>query len=238
MGGFHIELVLFSALGKYVEESGGPPVLQEPDVIRKFSLKSFIMGKAYNRCKRIHQLFAAVLEILHMQAFLSRKEEECYEQVLCNDIENIRNGDDYTPSKDVQDMTDDYKEYLEETKTGEYGKTAQFWIGYTEWMHLYHEYIRSIRIGDFDLYIYCLPKFSSLFFALNYQNFARWLVRYHDNLLKLSETHPEVYQDFQEGFFATKRTQKDFSALAIELTLEQTINTDAASQKNRYNFFN
>ena len=53
--------------------------------------------------------------------------------------ENIRNGDDYTPSKVVQDMLDDYKEYLEETNTGIYGKTSQFWIGYTEWMHLYHE---------------------------------------------------------------------------------------------------
>ena len=71
-----------------------------------------------------------------MQAFLSRKEKECYEQFVCNEIENIRNGDDYTPSKEVQDMLDDYKEYLEETKARKYGKTAQFWIGYTEWMHL------------------------------------------------------------------------------------------------------
>ena len=142
-----------------------------------------------------------MLEILHMQAFLSRKEEECYELFVCNEIESIRNGDDYTPFKEVQDMLDDYKEYLEETKTRKCGKTAQFWIGYTEWMHLYHKYIRRIRIGDFDLYIYCLPKFASLFFALNNQNYARWLVKYYDNLLKLSETHPEVYKDFQEGCF-------------------------------------
>ena len=128
-------------------------------------------------------------------------------------------------------MLDDYKEYLEETKTRKYGKTAQFWIGYTEWIHLYHEYRRSIRIGDFDLYVYCLPKFASLFFALNHQKYARWLVRYHDNLLKLSETHPEVYKDFQEGCFAIKRTQKDFSVLPTDLTFEQTINPDAVSQK-------
>ena len=101
-------------------------------------------------------------------------------------------------------MLDDYKLYLEETKTGKYGKIAQFWIGYTEWMHLYHECIRSIRIGDFDLYMYCLPKFATLFFALNHQNYARWLVRYHDNLLKLSETQAEVYMEVQEGRFAIK----------------------------------
>ena len=56
-------------------------------------------------------------------------------------------------------------------------------------------------------------------------------MRYHGNLLKLSETHPEVYKDFQEGSFAIKRTQKDFSALPIDLTLEETINADASRQK-------
>ena len=52
------------------------------------------MVKAYNQCKRIHQLFAAALEILHMQAFLIRKEEEYYDQLIWNEIENSRNGDD------------------------------------------------------------------------------------------------------------------------------------------------
>ena len=85
-------------------------------------------------------------------------------------------------------------------------------------MHLYHEYIRSFRIGDFDLYKNCLPKFASLLFALNYKNYAGRLMRYHDNLLKLSETHPEVSKCFQEGCFAIKRTQKHFSALPIDLT--------------------
>ena len=115
-----LELTFFPSLGKYIEESGGLHFLQEAGVIRKFSLKSFIMGKAYHRCERIYQVFATALEILHMQAFLSRKEEECYEQFVCKEIENIRNGDDYTPSKEVQDMLDDYKEYLEETKTGKF----------------------------------------------------------------------------------------------------------------------
>ena len=46
-----------------------------------------------------------------------------------------------------------------------------------------------------------------------------------------SETHPEVYKDFQEGCFAIKRTQKDFLALPINLTLEQTINANVTGQK-------
>ena len=55
--------------------------------------------------------------------------------------------------------------------------------------------------------------------------------RYHDNLLKLSETYHEVYKDFQEGCFAIKRTQKDFSTFPIDFTLEQTINANVTGQK-------
>ena len=52
-------------------------------------------------------------------------------------------------------------------------------------------------------------------------------MHYHDNPLKLKESHPEVYKSFSKGFFGIKRTNN----LPVDLTLEQTINADAASQK-------
>ena len=55
-------------------------------------------------------------------------------------------------------------------------------------------------------------------------------MRYHDNLLKLSETSKDVYDGFKKGCFGIKRTKEDFSRLPIDLTLEQTVNADAASQ--------
>ena len=112
-----------------------------------------------------------------------------------------------------------------------HGKTAQFWVGYINLIHLYHEFIRSIREGDFELYVYCLPRIANMFFTFNQPNYARWTVRYHDNLLKLEETHPAVFQNFKRGLFSIKRTKKPFSRSPIDLTLEQTINADAASQK-------
>ena len=66
---------------------------------------------------------------------------------------------------------------------------------------------------------------------MNHPNYARWAVRYYENLINLPKTHPEVFDDFKKGWFAIKRTEKPFSATPIDLTLEQTINADAASQK-------
>ena len=67
--------------------------------------------------------------------------------------------------------------------------------------------------------------------SLNHQNYARWLWRYYHNLLMLQESHPDVYADFKRGLFAVKRTTKTVSGSPIDLTLEQTINADAASQR-------
>lgn len=124
-----------------------------------------------------------------------------------------------------------YEEYKDKPRNGTHGKTAKFWFGYVEKVQLYHQFIRSIRTGNLDLYIYCLPELSNFFFAFNHHNYARWLVIYYDNLLKLKDMHLQVNEDFQNGCFALKRTSKPFSRIPIALTFEQTINADDACQR-------
>ena len=57
------------------------------------------------------------------------------------------------------------------------------------------------------------------------------MVQYHNNLLRLNESHPEVHDDFKNGGFGVKRTENNFSRSPIDLTLEQTVNADAANQR-------
>ena len=73
LGAFHVELLLFAAFGKVIAESGGPYILNESEVLASASLKSFRKGKNYKRCKRMHELLALAMEVLHLKRFL--KEE-------------------------------------------------------------------------------------------------------------------------------------------------------------------
>ena len=98
-------------------------------------------------------------------------------------------------------------------------------------VNLYHRLSRSIRLGDLPLLIHSLSQITSYFFAFNHPNYARWAVRFHDNLLKLQDSHPTIYEEFCKGVFSLRRTGKSFSRTPIDLALEQTINADAASQK-------
>ena len=135
-------------------------------------------------------------------------------------------------SREMNAVLDRQCAFTQDTGKGLYGKTAKFWIQYVYLIHLYHNFTRSVRTGDLDLYISCLPEITNIFFAMNHLNYARWLVKYYDSLIKLPDTHPEVYSDFQNGWFGIKRTAKCFSSTPlIDLTLEQTINADASSQR-------
>ena len=79
-------------------------------------------------------------------------------------------------------------------------------------MHLYHSFNGSVKSGDFELYVSCFPQIINCFFVTNHVNYSRWAVKYYDSLLKLPESHPEVYTDFKKGWFGIKRTKKAFSA--------------------------
>jgi len=46
------------------------------------------------------------------------------------------------------------------------------------------------------------------------------MVKYHDNILKLDETHPDLKTDFENGSFGITRTSKSFSQQPIDPTLE------------------
>ena len=70
MGTFHLEMAFFNALGKYIEESGGPYILVESGVIASNSIKNFLNLNSYNRRKRLHGLLSLTMEILHYDSFL------------------------------------------------------------------------------------------------------------------------------------------------------------------------
>ena len=92
-------------------------------------------------------------------------------------------------------------------------------MGYVDMLHLYHEFSRSIEAKK---------RMTALLFTFNHQNYSCWLAVYHDKLLKLKDSHPDIHEEFKNGCFSLKRTSKPFSRISIDLTLEQTINVDAA----------
>ena len=82
-------------------------------------------------------------------------------------------------------------------------------------------FIRSIREGDFTLYVQCLRNFLKWFFALDHIHYARWLTIHVFDLISLPITHPAVYAELMKGFFSFAKTKRPFSRMAFDQVHEQ-----------------
>ena len=62
-------------------------------------------------------------------------------------------------------------------------------------------FVRSLREGDFHLYIQILQNIAPLMFALDHPNYTRWLPVHIRDIISLKECHPDVAADFKKDNF-------------------------------------
>ena len=71
----------------------------------------------------------------------------------------------------------------------------------------------------------------NLFFSTNHVNYSRWLSKFQLDLLNIDDTHPGLRDILEDGVLSVRRTPHQFSRCPVDLTLEQTVNADAASRQ-------
>ena len=114
---------------------------------------------------------------------------------------------------------------------------------YSKWIpwnliSIYIRFNRACRTNDGELYIYAVEELISVLFAANRPNYTRWVMKYQRNLLNMEDSHPGINQVLCNGALSMRRTDKNLSRSAVDLTLEQTINADAASRHTGIVVFN
>lgn len=188
---------ILKAIGKYIDSSGITKLMTESGLLAEGSVRGLLLGTHFNRCKNLHVVAATAFKILHFNAFWKIYEDESEEtnfylneivEILENDNSNPQNNDN-TISK-LQDFLERYNSFTDETLSGKHGCTAKYIASYIRFIELYQMFEFAFRSSDINLYIYSAHRICALFFALNHQNYARWMTRYLDNLMNIEDTHP------------------------------------------------
>jgi len=231
LGNFHLELAFYGAVGTFLNESGAEHLLTESGVLAEGSLMGFIRGKFYNRCARIHDILALAMEIKLYESFLCTLDPEkknALNEALFNIPPDREKQEQFLKTNEVfQQHMDEYEVYFQKSMSGDLGPTAQYWTIYIYLINRVHrDLMRAIRTCDVDRYMAVLPSVMDVFFGLNRPNYARWGVLF---LNQLKNAPQGCHAVLKAGAFSIRRTEKNFSRSAIDLTLEQTVNRDAAS---------
>lgn len=225
---FHTEMAFFKAVGKFIDCCGLVEILVQAEVLASGSVNSFLDSKHFNRCRRLHPLTAAALQVLHFEQYLTTTNitSEALDELLQAQVQNTSHQDacDVNEIMKLPDLLNrimnGYKEVCHQTLIGEKGKTAQFNYQYCELINLFHRFSRSIRTSNFELYIDSIYNMADFFFALNQSNYTRWALLYVSNLIELYNDKSPLVDEFLRGVFGIKRTNAKFARSPVDLTLQ------------------
>ena len=99
----------------------------------------------------------------------------------------------------------------------------KFWSMIIELELLVTRFVRSLREGDFQLYVQSCDELSSWFHALDHTNYAHWLpVHVRDMMVQLAQRNPEVHAEFMKGNVVVQKYRRKFSLMAKDEAHEQS----------------
>ena len=96
--------------------------------------------------------------------------------------------------------------------------TFRFWLLVHKYQQIIFMFIRAHRERKLELMVTTLRKLVPLFFALDHQNYSRWIPIFIRDLEALPDS---IQEEFEKGHWTITRSNRRFSSLPIDHAHEQ-----------------
>ncbi|KAG1660201.1 hypothetical protein GQR58_022123 [Nymphon striatum] len=228
---------MLSIIGKLFRDAGLRDLAVESGVIAEGSINKVLDGKQYNRGVRLHKLTYEALMQLVWKGFLEWLEnnhstdlphlDETFRVVMAmhgdtcaTTLESSRN------EESCQRILHLLCCYLNVLKNDS-GHLAAFWMIYLEMIEILLGLIRADREGDWYLHLASIKNMIPWCFAMDKTNYYRYLPVYYAQMTQLEQTCPDLHTHFLNGGFSVQLRQANpFAKIAIDQTVEETVNKD------------
>lgn len=197
LGALHIEDKVYQMLGKVIRESGWEWVMTKADIFTSGRTSSALDEHHIKRSRYAHQVSIAAFSILREEAF----SQYC--------LENQGTCPVNTFVKWSDEQEENYPMFF-------------YWSMVIDFQMLLLRFVRSMREGDFELYVQTCDEICDWAFALDRPNYSRYLPIHVRDMVQLPEKHPEVYTEFMNGNFVVQRSHHKFSLMAKDQSHEHS----------------
>lgn len=189
-------------------------------IYAKKSVDKMLNGHAYSRSIRGHILVRLALSkiIFEHMKIEDGTLDELIQQIASRDVsysnvEECINNSIYLST--FLDKLDDLKVR---------GPAAQLWVQYFEMVTIALDFVRAERLGLFQEHLDAVRRMLPYFHASGRFLYAKSTHLYLQDILKLEETMDEqTYENFRNGFFIVKRTEKYNSGTWTDMVIEQSL---------------
>ena len=236
LGAFHISCCFLAIIGKRFRDAGLTDLLIESEVIDSGSISGVTEGRQYNRGVRAHKIVMEALWRLRWKSFgiwLAEQDQNFDQDVLVGIISNIRNDLSnvaFTALLESDQFLKAYTSYKQFISCSKYPMFL-FWSSYIEIVCLLLKFIRATREGNWNLHLSRIRDMLPWVTSYNRISYSRYLPIYWCQMNTLSETHPQAQHYLHSGEFAVQRSQDvPFSQVAVDHTIEQTLNKDTKTK--------
>ena len=194
LGALHIEDKCQLMMGKMLRGSGWDTVLSQADVLSSGRAQSALNDHHIKRTRYAHQVSLLSLSALRRNAYSQ------YSSNVLGPPESFEMWNNRQCS-DVH--------------------MFKYWSSVIELELLMCRFVRSLREGDFLLYVQVCDELCAWFFVLDHTNYARWLPVHVRDMVELPAKHPTVYAEYLKGNFTVQKSQRKFSLIAKDQSHEQ-----------------
>ena len=205
LGDFHTMMTFFGVIGAYVKGSGFEEIVFPAGLCSSGTINGVISGKQYNRCWLVHESLSEAINRLFIKQYLPGSIAKIKGKLVVNDrhIDEFLNCSN--DSSDVKEWISTYQEQKNKASNGDYGKTAQYWIKYTQLVDLIHMLHYAVSKNDFELRLEIWNQIIPYCFALNRIHYARYGCYYVNQLQRLEETHPGAKEEIKDVGLSVRR---------------------------------
>ena len=237
LGPFHMIKVVQASIGQYIDGSGAETIWTKNGVFGVNVVKQVLSGKHYKKSLYGLYILSEAIQRLQLEEFFRVHGCDDYVEELnilkCMKV-SVGKKDKEQSKKQLSDfmtksdsLIADFKSFKEDMATK--SETFKFWDTFVCMVALLMDLVRSVKEGNWLLHLHTVKCILPLFSIFNRTNYLRWCSLYLEDMQKLEETAPDVYQYFMSGKFAVKHTAGKFKAVPADQCLEQTINRSQKS---------
>lgn len=172
LGEFHTCMAFLGSIGKLYKHSGIEDILMESDVLAGGSVNGVISGHMYNRSVRCHKILYEALSRLQLQAFL--EENPDMQSQFDDDVKTLLASLELNIITDSE-LRSKFSEFV--TTQAQRNSIFRFWNNYLIMVGVLLHFIRATRESDWVSHINSLRLMLPYFYALDRQNYARFVCK-------------------------------------------------------------
>lgn len=230
LGGFHVLMNYLGSLGSIMSGSGLQEALEccyGPNAITHI-----LTGKKYNRAMRAHFLVDSALHTLLLRRLFSsaRESESATNELQTTSVIELENlykdvlAGNVVLGADTPDCLVKLHLEIEKLKLDLCSKsrTAKLWIQYLDFIQVLKTFLCAERTSDWHLHLSSLSHMVPIFAAAGHSNYAKCSRLYLQMMMKLTITHPSIYDKFVRCKMHTvRRSDRFWAGISTDMAIEQ-----------------